>query len=305
LSGLTLLVEAQDLTPAGRGSVTVPSLSVQPGEIFPVRLDLELLRPFGTNRTSGALVQVSLDCALFDDLSAYGPDKLRSRRNLTVYELEARRDRRYFKNLINTGQVARLQSEMNFGIPDIRPAQLGFEILTSAPPAAPNSRSVPVAFVPFQDAPVQMLKGAARLYRNEVQAPELDLQNRSGKTLEMVEIGWILRDDAGRDHVAGTLPASVRIGPVQQARVLQGGVMRLTHPSGRPMLVDSVAAFISNVQFSDGNVWIPSRTDFSDAKFEPSLRRALASSPEQQRLVEIYRRRGIEGLTSELSRVVE
>src|SRR5579875_3794732 len=31
ISGLTLQVEAQDLTPSGKGSVTVPSLDVQPG----------------------------------------------------------------------------------------------------------------------------------------------------------------------------------------------------------------------------------------------------------------------------------
>ena len=45
ISGLTLTVAAQDLTPSGRGSVTVPSLHVQPGEVFPVRIDMELLRP--------------------------------------------------------------------------------------------------------------------------------------------------------------------------------------------------------------------------------------------------------------------
>ncbi len=44
LSGLTLRVEAQDLTPSGRGSVTVPSMEIQPGEVFPVRIDMELLQ---------------------------------------------------------------------------------------------------------------------------------------------------------------------------------------------------------------------------------------------------------------------
>jgi hypothetical protein len=103
--GLTLLVQAQDLTPGGKASVTVPSLNVMPGEVFPVRLDLELMRPFNTTRNGGALVQVTLDCVLFDDLSAYGPDKLQSRRSLLVYEREARRDRQYFRTLIDTGQT--------------------------------------------------------------------------------------------------------------------------------------------------------------------------------------------------------
>ncbi len=47
----------------------VPSLDVQPGEVFPVRLDLQLTRPFNAAKTEGAMVQVSLDCAIFSDLS--------------------------------------------------------------------------------------------------------------------------------------------------------------------------------------------------------------------------------------------
>src|SRR5438445_1121889 len=46
ISGLTLRVEAEDLKPSGKGSVIMPSLHVQPGEVFPVRIDMELLRPF-------------------------------------------------------------------------------------------------------------------------------------------------------------------------------------------------------------------------------------------------------------------
>src|SRR5436305_9033097 len=99
LAGLTLRVEAQAL-PAGKGSVMVPSLDVQPGEVFPVRLDLQLTRPFNAAKTDGAMVQVSLDCAVFNDLSSYGPDRLKSRRALLVYELEARRDRQYMANLL-------------------------------------------------------------------------------------------------------------------------------------------------------------------------------------------------------------
>src|SRR5438270_1639418 len=103
VSGLTLRVEAQGLTPSAKGSVTVPSLQVRPGEVFPVRLDLELQRPFSLEKNEGAIVQVSLDCALFADLSSYGPDQLRSRRALMVYELQARRDRRYMADLVRSG----------------------------------------------------------------------------------------------------------------------------------------------------------------------------------------------------------
>lgn len=43
--GVTLLVAAQEVTPGGKASVSVPSLDVAPNENFPVRINLRLLRP--------------------------------------------------------------------------------------------------------------------------------------------------------------------------------------------------------------------------------------------------------------------
>jgi hypothetical protein len=105
--------------------------------------------------------------------------------------------------------------------------------------------------------------------------------------------------------MAGSLPAQVDIGPVQQARVSQDGILRFSHASGRPVLVDSVTAFISSVQFGDGNFWIPSRADISQADLGPSLKRAMANSPEQQRLIEIYRRKGMDALAAELKKTTD
>src|SRR5579884_1886037 len=45
IRGITLFVTAQDVTPGGKGSVTLTSLDVGPQETFPVRVDLRLLRP--------------------------------------------------------------------------------------------------------------------------------------------------------------------------------------------------------------------------------------------------------------------
>jgi hypothetical protein len=102
--------------------------------------------------------------------------------------------------------------------------------------------------------------------------------------------------------MAGSLPADVTIPPVRQAKIQQTGILRFSHPSGRPMLVDGVMAFISNVAFSDGDLWIPSRTDIWSADLEPSLKRAMGNSPEQQRLVQIYRHKGMNALTAELKK---
>src|SRR3984957_5352922 len=109
IRGVTLAVLAQEVTPGGKGSVSVPSLDIGPGEAFPLRIDLPLLSPLGP---VGPMVEVKLDGVLFDDLTFYGSDKLHSRRTMTVWELEARRDRKYFKTLLETAGRDGLQKEV-------------------------------------------------------------------------------------------------------------------------------------------------------------------------------------------------
>lgn len=302
IAGLTLRVEAQDLTPAGKGSVTVPSISVQPGETFPVRIDMELLRPFNVGKTEGALVQVSLDCALFNDLTAYGPDALGSRRALMVYELEARRDRRYFAGLLDQQRLAELREELNFGLQDFSPQQLGLELLRE-PRLSVRGQPVSVGAVSFPSSPIQPLSGAAHLAGNEMRAPQIEVRNTSRKTVRSIDMGWIVQDDRGRDFVAGSVPAALQLGPVQTARMTEPGTLRFSHPTGQPMIIDAVTAFVNDVEFSDGKLWIPSRSDIEQGTSDPVLRRALGTSPEQQRLAEIYRRKGVNGLAQELRRV--
>src|SRR5262245_58981760 len=85
IRGVTLAVLAQEGTPGGKGAVKVPSLDVAPGDVFSVRIDESLLRPLGAGET-GPMVEVRLDGVLFDDLSFFGPDKLNSQRDMTVWE---------------------------------------------------------------------------------------------------------------------------------------------------------------------------------------------------------------------------
>ncbi|MGI8961451.1 MAG: hypothetical protein ACR2IV_17160 [Bryobacteraceae bacterium] len=303
ICGLTLRVEAQDLTPSGKGSVTVPSLSVQPGEVFPVRIDMKLLRPLNVVKNDGAMVQVTLDCALFSDLSSYGPDKLDSRRALTVYELEARRDRRYLAGLLDTGRLAQLREELNFGLQDRTPPQLGLELLRSPASAPKGEQAVNVGTVLFASSPVQPMGGAARVLGNQVRAPQVEVKNRSQKAVRSIEMGWIVRDELGRDFVAGSMPASMQLAPVETGTLTEPGMLRFSHAAGQPLLIGALMAFVGNVEFADGNLWIPSRRDIAEATNDLVLRRALAASPEQQRLAEIYRKRGINALAAELKRV--
>ncbi len=303
ISGLTLRVEAQDLTPSGKGSVTVPSLDVLPGEVFPVRIDMELLRPFNVAKTDRALVQVSLDCALFSDLSYYGPDKLNSRRALMVYELEARRDRRYLAKLVAAGKWSELREELNFGLQDLSPEQLGLELLRGGRSAESRVQPVSIGAVTFPNAPVQPLSGAARILGNEVRGRQIDVKNTSQKTVRSVEMGWIVRDERGRDFVAGSDPAAIELSPVQTGTMTEPATLRFSHPSGQPMMIGALMAFVNDVEFADGKLWIPSRADIDEATSDPMLRRALATSPEQQRLEDIYRRKGISGLEEELKKM--
>jgi hypothetical protein len=303
ISGLTLRVEAQDLTPAGKASVTVPSLSVQPGEVFPVRIDAELVRPFTIGRSEGALVQVSLDCALFSDLTAYGPDKLNSRRALMVYELEARRDRRYMATLLQRQDWAQVREELDFGLEDLHPQQLGLELLRNPRATGWHEQPVNVGAVSFRNAPVQPLSGAARVAGNEVRAPAIEVKNTSQKTVQSIDMGWIVRDERGGEFVAGSMPAALHLAPVQTGTMTEQGTLRFSHPTGQPMMIGALMAFVNDVEFADGKLWIPSRTDIDQATSDPLLRRALTTSPEQQRLAEIYRRKGITGLQEELRKL--
>src|ERR1700685_455449 len=259
--GWPLRVEAQDLTPSGKGSVTVPSLNVEPGEVFPLRIDMELLRPFSVVKSEGALVQVSLDCALFNDLSAYGPDTLGSRRALMVYELEARRDRRYLAALLQTQRLAELREELNFGLQDFSPQQLGLELLRDPHSNSRGEQPVTVGAVSFPSSPVQTVSGAARLAGNEVRGPQIDVRNNSQKMVRSIDMGWIVRDDRGRDFVAGSVPARMQLGPVQTGRMTEPGTLRFSHPTGQPMIIDALMAFVNDVEFADGKLWIPTRVD--------------------------------------------
>lgn len=203
--------------------------------------------------------------------------------------------------MIEGGQIKTLREELNFGIVDFRPPQLGLELVRDPKQQArPGEQPVAVSFVSLPAAPVQPLTGDARVFGNEVRQPRVELKNTTNRPVREIELGWILRDERGRDHMAGCLPSKVDIPPVRTARFAQEGVLRFSEPGGRPLLIGAVSAFINNVEFSDGHLWIPSRADLAAANVDAVVRRVMSSSPEQQRLADIYRRKGVVGLAAEL-----
>ena len=303
ISGLTLRVEAQDVSPRGKGSVIKPSLFVPPGEEFPVRVDMELVRPITAARSESAMVQVTLDCALFSDLKAYGPDKLNSKRTLMVYEMEARRDRQFLSRLLDSGRLPELREELNFGNQEVVPRQLGLELLRG--PHAPSAREQLLGVSPlsFPKGPIQPLGGAAQVAGNEVRSPRVEIRNVTKLPVSSVAMGWIVRDEHGTDFVAGALTSRLPIEPVQTSSITETGTLRFLSASGQPMMIHRLMTFVNDVEFADGTLWIPSRDDIDAATQDTLLRKELASSPEEERLASIYRREGTAGLKRELKRV--
>lgn len=296
IRGITLLVTAQEVTPGGKASVAVPSLNVASGEAFPVRIDLRLLRPLQAG--AGPLVQVSLDGVLFEGLDFYGPNHLNSRRSMTVWEMEAERDRQYFKNVLGSGGPEALKREMLDSLArqqerpriDVRLSRGGRSVTSAAEP----ERMTRFAFLKMPDAPVEAIDGWAEVAGNEARTPTIQVQNRSTRPVRYVEIGWIVKDRDGHEFLAGSVPAAesdLLLPAGKSGRVLQDTALRFSRSAGEPVSIASMTGFVSNVEFANGRVWVPSRA---------SLPPAASSSPEEQRLADLYRTKGLSAVMDEL-----
>jgi hypothetical protein len=290
IRGVTLAVLAQEVTPGGKGSVSVPSLDVGPGEAFPLRIDLSLLCPLGA-----PMVEVKLDGVLFDDLTFYGSDKLNSRRTMTVWELEARRDRKYFKTLLETAGSAGLQKEIlsNLDRQRDRPSA-GVQMVRGRSTNTDPERELQFAFLNMPDSPVEPTGGTARIAGNEARAPHIHIQNRSDRGVKHLEMGWIVKDQQGREFLAASIPADVSLAPGKSSQVTQDTALRFAERTQ----IDSMTGFVSSVEYADGSYWIPTRGELND----PKLRAVIAPSPEEQRLLQIYRKKGINGFVDELKK---
>jgi len=297
IRGVTLVVTAQDVTPGGKGSVSIAS-DVGPDETFPVRVDLRLLRPL--QASANVPVSIGLDGVLFEDLSFYGPDKLSSRRTMTLAEFEARRDRKYFKSLLAEGGPERLRQEIvgSMARQADRPS-LDVQVVRGG--RATNlepEKQVQFAFLKLPDSPVEPMEGVARIAGNEVRAPRLEVKNRSERAIRYLEMGWILRDHNGGEFLAGSVPAELNLAPGQKSPILESTTLKFPQRGGPPLAIEGMTGFVSSVEYADGSVWIPSRADLGSAE----LQRVIGPSGEEQRLVQIYRKKGIRALVAELNK---
>jgi hypothetical protein len=303
IHGITLRVVSQEVAMGGKGSVTIPSLNIAPGEVFPVRIDMQLVRP--NQATGGPLVQVDLDGVLFHDLSFFGPDLLNSRRYLTACELEAQRDREHFKRALAQGGLDALRRQMIGSLQrqsDLQPLTVkvrrGGPVVSSA--AVGSEHVAEFAFLQLPGSPVEPVQGWARISGNEARAPRIEVRNKSAKPVKYVELAWIVSDATGREYMAGSLPsaeASLYLPPGRNAEISQESSLNFSS-KGQPVNVRKMTGFINQVEFQDRTVWVPTRQMLDN----PQLQKVLAPSSEELRLSNIYLRKGIDALVEELKK---
>jgi hypothetical protein len=305
IRGLMLSVISQQVGAGGRASVTKASLDVGPGDNFPVKIDLRLLRPIvglnaGGNSTDGPSVEVTLDGILFEDLSFYGPNRMDSRRVLTAWEMEAQRDRRYFAQVLASQGTEGLKREALSSL-DRQAEMPRLDVhyaRAERTTAGGASRTAKLALLNFPDSPVEAVDGTARVVSDVSMMPRLDVVNRSKRPVRSMEVGWLVRDAAGKEFLGGSVPAAKNLTPGARGSIGEEASLQFSGADGAKLNIGSVEAFVSQVEFADGSVWIPSRAALSDAQY----RRMLTPSAEEQRLTTIYRKRGLGALVLELKK---
>jgi hypothetical protein len=296
IRAVTLAVLSQEVTPGGKGSVSVPSLDVAPNETFPVNIDLHLVRPLAP-MGEGPAAEVRLDGILFSDLNFYGPDMLHSRRTLTVWELEARRDRQYFKKMLETAGGKGLQDVMIDCVArqsQSDPPPGGVQVVRARATNLDPEREVSFAFLHFPGAPVDAGAGMVKIAGNEAHAPRVQVTNRSPRPIRYLEIAWIAKDQGGREFLAASMPADVSLAPGKSVQVAEDASMVFNSRT----TIQGMTGLVSSVGFADGSYWIPERATLND----PKLHRVTSPSPEEQRLTQLYMKRGLNGLIEELKK---
>jgi hypothetical protein len=305
IHGVVLSLVSQEVAVGGRASVSVPSLNVGPGEAFPVRIDVQLMRP--TQAPANPLVRVELDGVLFQNLSFFGPDKLHSQRTLTAWEMEAQRDREHLKRILAQAGAEGLRRAMleiqsrEEDRPKLDVRLVRRRTLSGAGVAAAGLHNEQFAFLRFPNAPVDPVDGWAELSaRGDVaQAAHIEVHNRSSKPVRYVELGWLVSDQ-NQEYMAASVPPSgpeLLLRPNQTARVDQDTELRFAR-NGEPVSVRKMTGFVSQVEFADGKVWVPSREDLEST----ALLRVLAPSAEEQRLADMYRKKGLTAVIEELKK---
>ena len=103
----------------------------------------------------------------------------------------------------------------------------------------------------------------------------------------------------GQTQGAWSVPAKAMLSPGEKMQIIEPGTLRFAETTGgAPVAIDGMTGFVNQVEFADGSVWVPGRAALND----PSLEKVLAPSAEEQRLTNLYRKKGLNALMDELKR---
>jgi hypothetical protein len=83
----------------------------------------------------------------------------------------------------------------------------------------------------------------------------------------------------------------------QKGRLEPGSTLKFSH-AGKAIGIQSMTGFVSQVEFADGKVWVPSRKDLDSSP----LLRTMSPSTEEQRLLDIYAKQGLAALIADLAK---
>lgn len=293
IRSVTLMLLAQESIPGGKMSSSAASANVAPGETFDMQINGRLMRPAPMQATAGPLVRVSVDGILFNNYEFYGPDRLNSHRQMVAWAMQADRDRKYFKQVLQSRGKTGLRQEMleSLNRQLERPhldVQLARGRSTTSIASSPDQMSRFTAFLQIPESPIKPTEGWAEIAGNEVRTPRIEIQNTSPKSIRYVEIAWLVSDLQGKQYLAGSVPASegeLYLPPGRTAKLIQDTSLRFSRNGGRPVDIKSMTGFVSEVEYADHNMWIPRREDLA----RDDLLRVMPPSPLEQRLTDLYR----------------
>ncbi len=302
--GLALRIVAGEGAFGGLAGITVPSLHAPRGDGVDVQVSLTLLRPLPVPR--GPAVVIEPDSVLFASMKSAGPNRLGAASKLSVLETEARRDRAFFLARLNSGGTQALAAEMQASLrrqaarPRLSVQLAGDGPATAGRPSDP--RNVEIAFLDIPGAPIVADGGTATGQGALWEAPSFELRNRSGQTVNHLDVGWLATSETGELHSLGSAPLAGRspVPPGTPFAAEGKGTFRVQLPepakgSSGPV---SMSAFLRSAGMEDGTVWVPSRHALETS----GLIDAVPVSAEELRLSQLYRERGARAVSEELRR---
>ncbi len=301
--------------PASEGLNAASGIELRPGQTFalPARIRGDIEAPPATSRARPvdlpAAAVLSLDAVLFQDGSAYGPDRLGMIAPLRINRAEASRDRRYLESLAASSGpsgVARRLEQWS----EVWEQQAEISPRTLSGPRAESLRShaVParVEIVNLPAAPLEILSAAASFSEGRFVDPAVEVRNIGPRAISDFQFVWVFRDASGAEFRGRTsgrgweaagrarMPA---LGRGERVQVPESLVFEAARRNRETEIV-SARVILRAVEFADGQVWVPERAVLDSLH----LGNFLPPSSETTRLWHAYRQRGPQGLMAELKR---